>query len=263
MRNVQKKSFTLIELLVVIAIIAILAAMLLPALGKVQGVAKRANCAGNLKQIGSLMNIYRNDYNDVVPGYMICFDSSGASIPEANRWTYSYLFGLYLWTPSQKLLNIGVQPLHRVFLCPGSGRSRTTPYYASVSPYVSEFTSSNSDYGMNWNCYTTNGNQGMAKPKCSIRFARLKRPSRAFYIADRTTKLDLPGMSYEAYPGIQTKVDSSGGYSFPSKRHNKMVNMLMFDSHVEVVPVKTLVSSTHDGAKTPVFGASDVRNASF
>ena len=70
-------------------------------------------------------------------------------------------------------------------------------------------------------------------------------------------------MSYEAYPGIQTKVDSSGGYSFPSKRHNKMVNMLMFDSHVEVVPVKTLVSSTHDGAKTPVFGARDVKDASF
>jgi prepilin-type N-terminal cleavage/methylation domain-containing protein len=92
-RNMKKKGFTLIELLVVIAIIAMLLAILMPALNKVKKIAMRVICGTNLKGLGTAQNVYANDYDDayVVQGGKTNPTWSTTGAMAANAWQIANL----------------------------------------------------------------------------------------------------------------------------------------------------------------------------
>ena len=117
----KQRSFTLIELLVVIAIIAILAAMLLPALSAARERARNANCISKLKQIGLVTHMYGGDFDNYLPH---SWDSNASSNGNAvggatigHLWLL-YSLGYFPESMNKKDVHENYEALKPYYQCP-------------------------------------------------------------------------------------------------------------------------------------------------
>jgi prepilin-type N-terminal cleavage/methylation domain-containing protein/prepilin-type processing-associated H-X9-DG protein len=133
-----RRGFTLIELLVVIAIIAILAALLLPALARAKEKAKTTQCFSNMRQLGIATQLYATDNNDYVPG-----DNFGGGYFYANMLA-PYVSSVKIEGNQVYNANVLYTNYSRigVYHCP----SFLAPNTAGQSPYTLHYTINSIDF---------------------------------------------------------------------------------------------------------------------
>src|SRR5438876_488467 len=215
-------AFTLIELLVVIAIIAILAAMLLPALSKAKERAKTINCTSNLKQAGLGVIMYANDFKDQTPAVV----TRHTGQPD-NGWSWCFL----LW--NDKYFPPGSTNLQGVLSCPSE-----KPIYWDVS--------GNHFYGVRiapdsgpWNLRYQLGGTVTSKDE-DLQAANMGPPATFLMMGD--TVYAQKG-SDEDRKQFYFFIPDFDNYYRMHVRHNKRSNFLFGDGHVEGISKTRLVGN--------------------
>ncbi|MDR1284547.1 MAG: DUF1559 domain-containing protein [Opitutaceae bacterium] len=230
-RPVRYHAFTLVELLTVIAIIGILAAIIIPTVGKVRQIARRAVCASNLRQIGIATFNFAADNKDWLPGYQRTDNSNGLDQTAKPKgyvgggqlmvYLNSYLGG----TGSSGLL------MNRIFVCPANTMAVDQFATSSDQPLASWYiglkarltTSAVLKNAIGWS-----GNGSL-----SVKIMQLENPKAAVYLSDQDAELIEVGMK-----DLKNAVFPKSQYSHllpPAAVHGNVRNVLYFDGHVQAV----------------------------
>lgn len=227
----QKKSFTLIELLVVIAIIAILAAMLLPALNNARGKAQHISCVNNNKTIATAITFY--------------VDASDGILPKSYS-AKSGSFGKIYWV--SRLVVSGSLTTPGPLLCP----AMRTGTYGLPKTFRNAFNSQKKS-GFAFDNYTfayvtTGVNSNLFTEK--IKNTSIRKPAATIQLAEsvRTDQADTRG-GYIIRPTKQTDYN-------PYSRHGNSIVTGWMDGHISSENVPSIIPDAIYA--TPVFADGNV-----